>query len=115
MNKKNVYIFFLVSIIICILVIIFIGVNYNPKNVKKNLIIGYIYKLPWHKVKNYFISLNKVGFKNVDIVMFIKDVPQETIEKIKSYGVIIYPMPDNPYLSKNCQRWELYANYLKEN
>ena len=100
-NVNIYFLIFLVSIIICILVIIFIGVNYRLKKVKKNLIIGYIYKYPWLRVKNYFISLIKVGFKNVDVVMFIKDVPQETIEKIKSYGVIIYPMPDNPYLSKN--------------
>ena len=115
MNKKNVYIFFLVSIIICILVIIFIGVIYKLKKVKKNLIIGYIYKYPWLRVKNYFISLIKVGFKNVDVVMFIKDVPQDTIEILKSIGVILYPMSDRPYLSNNCLRWEIYANFLKEN
>ena len=115
MNKKNVYIFFLVSIIICILVIIFIGVNYKLKKVKKNLIIGYIYKYPWLRVKNYFISLIKVGFKNVDVVMFIKDVPQDTIEILKSIGVILYPMSDRPYLSNNCLRWEIYSNFLKEN
>ena len=115
MNKKNVYIFVLVSIIICILVIIFIGVIYKLKKVKKNLIIGYIYKYPWLRVKNYFISLIKVGFKNVDVVMFIKDVPQNTIEILKSIGVILYPMPDSQYLSNNCLRWEVYANFLKEN
>ena len=115
MNKKNVCVFFLVSIIICILVIIFIGVIYKLKKVKKNLIIGYIYKYPWLRVKNYFISLIKVGFKNVDVVMFIKDVPQDTIEILKSIGVILYPMSDRPYLSNNCLRWEIYANYLKEN
>ena len=114
-NVNIYFLIFLISIIICILVIIFIGVNYNPKNVKKNLIIGYIYKLPWHKVKNYFICLNKVGFKNVDIVMFIKDVPQNTIEILKSIGVILYSMPDSQYLSNNCLRWEVYANFLKEN
>ena len=115
MYKKNVHIFYIVSTIICILTIIFIVINYKLNNIKKNLIIGYIYQYSWSMVKNYFISLINAGFKNIDVVMFIKDVPQETIEKIKSYGVIIYPMPDNPYLSKNCQRWELYANYLKEN
>ena len=114
MNKKNVYIFFLVSIIICILVIIFIGVIYKLKKVKKNLIIGYIYRYPWFRVKNYFISLIKVGFKNVDVVI-IEDVPQDTIEILKSIGVILYPMSDRPDLSNNCLRWELYANFLKEN
>ena len=98
MYKKNVHIFYIVSTIICILTIIFIVINYKLNNIKKNLIIGYIYQYSWSMVKNYFISLINAGFKNIDVVMFIKDVPQETIEKIKSYGVIIYPMPDNPYL-----------------
>ena len=119
MSKKinvNIYfLIFLVSIIICILVIIFIGVIYKLKKVKKNLIIGYIYKYPWLRVKNYFISLIKVGFKNVDVVMFIKDIPQDTIEILKSIGVILYPMSNSQYLSNNCLRWEVYANYLKEN
>ena len=75
MSKIKVYVFFLVSTIICFFLIIFIG-----KKVKKNLIIGYIYRYPWFRVKNYFISLIKVGFKNVDVVMFIEDVPQDTIK-----------------------------------
>ena len=47
--------------------------------------------------------------------MFIEDVPQDTIEILKSIGVILYPMSDRPDLSNNCLRWELYANFLKEN
>ena len=85
------------------------------KNIKKDLIVGYIYGYSWDKVRNYFISLVKVGFKNVDVVMFVNEISQDTIEKIKSFGVIVYPVPENPYLSKKCQRWEIYANFLKEN
>ena len=110
MNKNKVYVFFLVSTIIC-----FFCYFFYRKRGKKNLIIGYIYRYPWFRVKNYFISLIKVGFKNVDVVMFIEDVPQDTIEILKSIGVILYPMSDRPDLSNNCLRWELYANFLKEN
>ena len=86
-------------------------------NNKKNLIIGYIFNYSWSKVSNYFISLAKVGFKNCDIVMFVKGMSEDTLEKIKSFGVIIYPIPDNPFFDINplCYRWEVYANFLKEN
>ena len=115
-KKCNKYTIFLLSLIIfASLTIIIIGIYIKQKNNKKNLIVGYIYRYSWATVRNYFISLVKAGFKNVDVVMFVSKVSQDTIEKIKSYGVIIYPMPDNPYLSKNCQRWEIYANFLKEN
>ena len=119
MNKKNVYLLFFISIIFCIiLTIIFIRINKSKKSNQKNnknLIFGIIYKYSWSEIRNYFISLAKAGFKNVDIVMFVKEISQDTIEKIRSFGVIIYPIVDNPFLIYKCQRFELYANYLKEN
>ena len=64
------------------------------------MLIGFIFNYPWRKVRNYFISLAKVGFKNCDIVMFVKGLSADTIKKIKSFGVIIYPIPDNPFFIK---------------
>ena len=87
MIKKNgCYFFFFYILIFIILTIIFIRIyksKYNNQKNKKNLIIGIIYKYSWSEVRNFFISLVKAGFKNVDVVMFVKEVSQDTIEKIK--------------------------------
>ena len=115
MSKNYIIIFIIISIFIFMTSFYFI--IKNTKNNKKNLIIGFIFNYSWSRVRNYFISLAKVGFKNCDIVMFVKGLSRDTLEKIKSFGVIIYPIPDNPFFYKNslCYRWEVYANFLKEN
>ena len=120
MDKKNLLIFVFISIInFALLIIIFIKrydiIKSNQNKNKKNLIVGVIYRYPWYKIRNYFVSLAKAGFKNIDVVMFVKYLSKETIEKLKSYGVILFTIPDNPDLVYKCQRYELYAQYLKEN
>ena len=94
MNKKNVLIFVFIFIIhFAILIIIFIkryDIIKSKQNNKKNLIVGAIYKYPWYKIRKYFVSLAKAGFENIDVVMFIKYLSEETIEKLKSYGVILF-------------------------
>ena len=114
--KKNVIIFIFIFIFFIFMTSFYFIIK-NMQNNKKNLIIGYIFNYSWSKVRNYFISLAKVGFKNCDIVMFVKGMSEDTREKIKSFGVIIYPIPDNPFFDINpiCYRWEVYANFLKEN
>ena len=117
MINKNVYLF--LFIFISTIIVIFIHkkdlITFLSNKNKKNLIIGYVFNYHWEKVRNYFISLAKVGIKNCDIVIFVKGMSEETLEKIKSLGVIIYPIPDYPKLKPNSHRWEVYLNFLLEN
>ena len=85
-SKKYVFIF--LSFFVFIFIIIFLikhnnlDNNKKPINNKKNVILGYIYNYSWEKMRNYFISLLKADIKNTDIVMFVKQIPEETLEKI---------------------------------
>jgi len=82
---------------------------------KKNLIIGAIKSYTWSQIKPFFISLNQSNFKEYDCVIFITDVSQNVIEKLKSLGIIIYELPDKYKAMKiNNVRYKLYEEYLSD-
>ena len=88
----------------------------NSNYKKKNLIIGAIRNYNWQIVAPFFRSYLNVGFKNCDCVMYVGNMTEETIEKIKSCGVKVYQIPENySHLSLNNYRWKLYGDYLNEN
>ena len=98
------------------------AINYNNienSNKKKNLIIGTIINFGWDKMSTFFKSYIRAGFENCDIVMFISNISPKTVSKMKSYGIIVYNMPDLPDKFKKkgiCSyRWKIYEDYLKEN
>ena len=120
MQKKNVLIFlcFFIFIFIIIFFIKQNNLDYYKKstsNNKKNVILGYIYNYSWETIRNYFISLLKAEIKNTDIVIFVKNIPEETLNRIKSFGVITYPIPDDSPYPPNTQRHILYRKFLIEN
>ena len=87
-------------------------------SVKKNLVIGTIINYSWEKIKLYFISLLKAGFKNCDFVMFVGGISNETKSKIKSCGVNVYEIPKEVLRLRTSIinfRWKLYKDFLKEN
>ena len=91
--------------------------NIFGKN-KKNLIIGAIIKYSWDVIKNFFISLNNTNIENCDIVMFVGNFSEQTIEKIKSYNVTIYDIPKEFIESKHRihnYRFKLYEDFLIKN
>jgi len=93
--------------------------DYLPWNKnKKNLIIGAFTNHPWKVVRNFFISLIKSGFHNYEIVMFIGNVQEETKDKMKQCGVIIYEIPKEYLESKSIiqnYRFKIYEDFLKKN
>ena len=91
--------------------------NIFGKN-KKNLIISSVIKYSWDVIKNFFISLNNTNIENCDIVMFVGNFSEQTIEKIKSYGVTIYDIPKEFIGSKHRihnYRFKLYEDFLIKN
>ena len=61
---------------------------------KKNLLIGSITNYLWEDVAPFFKSFERAGFENCDCVMFVANMSNKTIEKIKSCGVIVQKIPD---------------------
>ena len=96
----------------------FLDIFNIKKNRKKNIIIGAIIKYPWEKIRNFFVSLSKVKFENCDFVMFVGKMSKETINKIISFGVTIYNIPDK-FLKSNAKihnyRFKLYQEFLAKN
>ena len=107
----------------------FLSNNKKRNNNKKNLLIGAIVNYSWNKVRNFFISLIKVGIKNCDFVMFVGNMPQTTIEKIRECGFTkniyliyvsfyAYDIPkkylDSKIIIPN-YRFKIYEDYLIEN
>ena len=91
---------------------------FTRKKSKKNLIIGAITNYSWEKVRNFFISLIKVGFKNCDLVFFVGNMTESAIKKIKQCGVIIYNIPKKLMDMKAAihnMRFKIYEDFLTEN
>ena len=83
---------------------------------KKNLIIGAIVNYNWEILSPFFNSFKEAKFKNCECVMFVGNMEEITINKIKSLGVIVYEIPKK-FKNKNIInfRWKIYEKYLNEN
>ena len=84
--------------------------------IKKNLIIGAITNYNWEILYPFFKSYELAGFENCECVMFVGNMASNTIDKIKSFGVIVYNMPEKYIYKKIINiRWKIYEDYLNEN
>ena len=85
------------------------------ENIKKNLIIGVIERYSWIKIKPFFISYIKAKFKNCDCVIFYRKIKYDTLNKIRSLGVITFEIPKqyNGMKINNC-RYKIYEDYLSD-
>ena len=88
----------------------------NKANSKKNLIIVAIINYDWDKIAVFFNSYVKAKFQNTDFVVYVDNVPEATINRLKSYGVIIIPFPEE--LKKVhifSSRWACMSHFLRKN
>lgn len=85
-------------------------------NRKKNLIIGAIVNYAWEEISLFFDSIKNIKFENCDIVLLVSKINEETINKIKSFGVLVYQI-DEKYLKGPIihTRWEIIMDYLYKN
>ena len=63
----------------------------------------------------FFDSFKKAGFKNCDSIVFFDKIKEFTINKIKSYGVIMYKN-QKKYKKKEIinSRWKIFEEFLKD-
>ena len=89
---------------------------YNINNLKKNLLIGALKNFNWDIIEPFFESFKRAKFQNCECVIFYDRITQYTINKIKSYGVIVYEIPikfRNVSII-NC-RWKIYEDFIDNN
>ena len=109
-----------IIIVYFLVILLMINLFYKPTKLnaqqKKNLIFGAIKNYSWKTIELFFYSLKEINFESCDIVIFVQDLSNLTIEKIKYFGVKIYEVPFNYRLMKiNNVRYKLYEEYLNNN
>lgn len=83
---------------------------------KKNLLIGAIKNYIWKNISLFFESFKRSGFENCDCIIFVSNISQKTINRIKSYGVKVYQIPKIFKKKKLINyRWKIYEDFLNQN
>ena len=84
-------------------------------NLKKNLIIGAISGYSWETVAPFFKSIIKAKIQNYDCIIFVREISEMIIKKIKECDAIIYKIPEiyNNETIINI-RWKLYFDFLND-
>ena len=88
----------------------------NSSNTKKNLLIIAITNYDWEKIAVFFNSYVKAKFENTDFVAFVNNINKATIDRLKSYGAIIIPFPEelkNVHIFTS--RWAAISYFLTQN
>lgn len=116
--KEIIFIFLYISInpIICKSNSILLSIIKKIKGEdKKNLVIGVIDGFSWIKVKPFFISYIKANFKNCDCIIFYRKIKDDTLNKIKSLGIITFEIPKKYNNMKiNNVRYKIYKDFLND-
>ena len=83
---------------------------------KKNLLIAAIKNYVWKNISLFFESFKQSGFENCDCIIFVDNISQKTINKIKSYGAKVYQIPKIFKKKKLINyRWKIYEDFLNSN
>ena len=92
------------------------NLNSDDSN-KKNVIISIIKGYSWNLIKPFFISLLEANIKNCDLIMFVENLSEETLNKIKLCGAISkdLPMKNLGFQDLVKYRWKIISDFLKEN
>ena len=89
----------------------------NKLSPKKNVLLGIIVNYSWGKILPFIKSLNNAHLINSDIIMFISGLTKSVINNLKSFGIIVYNIPNR---FKDVQhiyndRWRIYQDFLNNN
>ena len=79
------------------------------------MILGVIERYSWEKLKPFFISYIKANFKNCDCVIFYRKIKDDTLNKIRSLGIITFEIPKQyNKMTINNVRFKIYEDYLSD-
>jgi hypothetical protein len=93
-----------------------ITINNSSNFRKKNLIIGTFANYDWNTIAPFIASYVKSSFENCDLIIFVYNIAKSTITKIKSFGVIVYEVPEIfRYKQITNFRWKIYEDFLTSN
>lgn len=83
---------------------------------RKNLIMGAAINYDYKDIEPFFVTLYNV-IKNCDCVMFVRDNPDGTIEKLQGLGVKTIELPSKEVENNPIEtmRWKYFQKYLLDN
>ena len=81
---------------------------------KKNIILSVLENYSWEKIITFIKSFIKANFQNCDIVIFVRNISISIINKLKSFGIIVYVVPEKfkDFEITIC-RWKIYLDFLE--
>lgn len=83
---------------------------------RKNLLIGAVTNYVWDDIAPFFNSYMQAGFENCECVMFTGNMSEATLDKMRSCGVDVRPIPEELLSGRIINtRWKIYADFLKNN
>ena len=93
--------------------------DFHPNKIKskKNVLLGIIVKYSWAKILPFIKSIIQANFINSDIIMFVNGLSKSVINNLKSFGVIVYNIP-NQFKEVHqiyIERWKIYLDFLNNN
>ena len=80
---------------------------------KKHLILGAIENYSWDVVEAFFTSYKKTRIPNSECVMFVRNISNDTIKKLRDYNVVVLDIPsmyDGDYVIDI--RWKLFSSFM---
>ena len=81
---------------------------------QKNLIFSVLIRFSWKKILPFVKSLIKANLQNCDTVIFVKEVKASIVNNLKSYGIIVYEIPDIfGNITVTDYRWKVYNDFLR--
>ena len=93
-----------------------ITINNSSNFRKKNLIIGIFANYDWNTIAPFIASYAMSSFENCDLIIFVYNITKITVTKIKSFGVIVYEVPEIfRYKQITNFRWKIYEDFLTSN
>ncbi len=87
---------------------------------RKNLLIGAVTNYIWDDIAPFFNSYMQAGFENCDCVMFTGNMSEATLDKMRSCGVDVRPIPEEclngDYLNGIIvfYRFKLFYDFINE-
>lgn len=95
--------------------LIFENINSNLSFNKKNVLLSVVIEYSWEKIFPFVKSLINAKIQNCDFVMFIRKLSKSVINYLRSFGIVIYEIEENPNIKIFSLRWKIYSKFLKNN